>query len=112
MSHRIEKVNDLVRDKLAEILAKHLSFKEDVFVSVSKVDTSKDLRYARVFISIFPHNQQDYVFATLKKELYNIQGQLNKRVHLKITPKVEFVHDKSQQNIDEIEKIFRQIHKE
>ena len=112
MSHRIEKINDLVRDNVAEILAKHLSFKKGVFVSVSRVDTSKDLRYARVFVSIFPEDQESYAMATLKKELYQIQGELNKKIQSKILPRIEFISDKTQQGVDQIEEIFQQIHNE
>jgi ribosome-binding factor A len=112
MSHRIEKINDLIRDSIAEILVKHLSFKKGVFVSVTKVDTSKDLRYARVLVSVFPENQQSYAIATLKNELFSIQSQLNKRVNSKSVPKIEFIMDKTQHNVDEIENIFKQIHEE
>ena len=112
MSHRIEKINDLVRDNVAEILVMHLSFKKGVFVSVSRVDTSKDLRYARVFVSIFPGDQEPYAMATLKKELYQIQGELNKKIQSKILPRIEFISDKTQQGVDQIEEIFQQIHNE
>jgi ribosome-binding factor A len=112
MSHRLEKVNDLIRDSVAQIIAKHLSIKKGVFVSVAKVDTSKDLRYARVFISVFPKENQLYVEKTLRKEIYDIQGLLNKSLSMRPLPRIKFVYDDTQQRLGEIEDIFDQIKKE
>ena len=90
MSHRIEKVNDLIRDNLAKIIKNHLSLKSGVFVSITKVDTSRDLRYAHIFVSVFPEKQQEYAIETLKKELFRIQGELNKTLEMKSFPRLEF----------------------
>jgi ribosome-binding factor A len=86
MSQRIEKINELIRADINDIILKDLSLKEGVFVTIAKVDTTSDLRYTRVFISIFPEKETAYVTETLKKELYKIQGILNKKLHMKILP--------------------------
>ncbi|MEA1926047.1 MAG: ribosome-binding factor A [Patescibacteria group bacterium] len=112
MSRRIKKIDDLVRDAIADILIKHLSFKKGVFVSVIRVDTTKDLRYAQVFVSVFPVEEQDYAIKTISKELYRIQGLLNKKLCSKILPRLKFVLDTTQQDMTDIEKVFRQIHEE
>ncbi len=112
MSRRIEKIDDLVRDAVADILLKHLSFKKGVFVSVIRVDTTKDLGYAQVFVSVFPIEEQEYAIKTISKELYRIQGLLNKKLCSKITPRLRFVLDTTQQNMTDIEKVFQQIHEE
>lgn len=109
MSIRIEKINGLVRQNINDILAKDLSFKEGVFVTIAKVDTTRDLRYTRVFISIFPERETEYVAKTLKKEIYKIQGNLNKRLHMKPLPKIEFRIDTTEAKADEIEKILKEI---
>lgn len=112
MSHRIEKMNDLIRDCVSDIILKHLSLKKGVFVSITKVDTTKDLRYARVFVSIFPTDQKEYVLATLSKELQRIQNLLGKQLHSKIIPRLRFSLDDTQQEVSDIEEIFQQIRNE
>ena len=82
MSFRIQQINSLVAANISEILMKELSIKPGVFVSVTKVDTSKDLRYTHIFVSVFPFDQNAYVRSTLQKELFRIQGALNKKLHL------------------------------
>lgn len=112
MAHRIEKISSLIRKSVSEIISRDLSIKKGVFLTVSKVDTSADLRYARVFVSVFPVEQSDYAQRTLEKEIFRIQKQLNGQLAMKILPKIIFVLDKRQEKVSEIEKIFEQIKKE
>jgi len=45
----------------------------------------------------------------LKKEMYRIQGALNKKLHMRPLPKVQFITDMTESKADEIEKLLRQI---
>ena len=112
MSQRIDKINDLLRDNLSRIISRDLSLKAGVLVSITKVDTSKDLRYARVFISVFPEDQRDYAQKTLHKEVYRIQGLLNSTLTLKFLPRIEFIVDMTQQQVSKFEDLFDKIRKE
>ena len=75
-SLRIVKINELLRQQLAEIMERDLSLKPGVFITIAKIDTSKDLRYTRMFISVFPEQETHYVSETLKKELAEAKAKL------------------------------------
>jgi ribosome-binding factor A len=109
MNNRIEKINELIRKHVNDIFLKELSFKEGVFITIAKVDTTPDLRYTRVFVSIFPEKEISYALKTLEKELFGIQGKLNKKLHMRPLPKVEFKLDLTESKADEIEKILREL---
>lgn len=109
MSLRIQKINELVRQHISALLLKDLSLKEGVFITVSKVDTTSDLRYTRVSLSIFPEKETNYVEKTLKKEVYRLQGRLNKLLSMKPIPKIEFRTDKTEIEADKIEKLLKKI---
>lgn len=109
MSHRIGKINELVKKNLNDILLKDLSIKEGVFITISKVDTSADLRYTRVLVSIFPEKETSYALETLRKEMYQIQGALNKKLSMRPLPRVQFELDTTEVKADEIEKLFQEI---
>lgn len=111
MSERIQKINSLVQQHIGEIISQDLNLKPGVFVTVAKVDTTPDLRYTRVFVSIFPEKDIDYVEKTLKKEMYRIQGSLNKKLHMRPLPKIEFRTDMTESKADEIEKLIEQTKK-
>jgi len=109
MSQRIAKINSLIRQYLAEILIKNLSLKLGVFLTIAKVDTTPDLRYTRIFLSVFPEKEIDYVEQTLKKEKYLLQGSLNKKLHMKPLPKIVFQIDTTEAQADKIEKILQSL---
>lgn len=105
MSQRIQKINSLIRNHISEILSRDLSLKLGVFLTVAKVDTTPDLRYTRIFLSVFPEKDIHYVEETLKKEKHRLQGSLNKKLHMKPLPKLVFLTDNTEAEADKIEKI-------
>ena len=109
MSQRIEKINKSIRRNISEIITRELNIKPGIFISVSKVDTSPDLRYTRVFVSIFPEKERDYVMKTLEREMYFIQGKLNKNLPMRPLPRIDFFLDTTEEKADEIEKLLREI---
>ena len=109
MSNRIDKINELIQHNIAEIITQELDLKSGVFVTVAKVDTTSDLRYTRVFVSIFPEKEMDYAMKTLEKEIYRIQGMLNKKLSMKPLPRIEFKLDLTESKADEIEKLLKKL---
>ncbi len=109
MSHRISKVNELIKQQISEIMSRELNLKPGVFLTISKVDTSIDLRYTRIFISVFPERETNYALETLRKETYFLQGKINKKLFLKVIPRIEFVLDKTEAEADEVEKILNDV---
>lgn len=108
MNTRIQKINELIRKHVDDILLKNLSLKDGIFITIAKVDTTPDLRYTRVSLSIFPEHEISYVVKTLEQEIYKIQGYLNKKLHMKPLPKIEFKVDMTESKADEIEKLLMQ----
>ncbi|HRY82445.1 MAG TPA: ribosome-binding factor A [Candidatus Moranbacteria bacterium] len=109
MNERINKINELIKQHVNDIVLKNLSLKDGVFITIAKVDTTEDLRYTRVFVSIFPEKEIPYATKTLEKELFEIQGKLNKKLHMRPLPKIEFRLDMTESKADEIEKILKEI---
>ncbi|MFA5776960.1 MAG: 30S ribosome-binding factor RbfA [Parcubacteria group bacterium] len=112
MPYRISKINELIKQQISDIITRELNLKPGVFLTVAKVDTSRDLRYTRIFISIFPEREINYALETLKKETYLIQGKLNKKLFIKIIPKIEFIVDTTESKADEVEKLLNDINRD
>lgn len=112
MPHRMEKINELIRDLLGDLLTRELALKPGIFLTIAKVDTTKDLRYTRVFLSVYPENEANYALETLRKEMFVLQGKLNKKLRIRPLPRVEFVFDKTEIEADRVEKILGKIHSE
>jgi ribosome-binding factor A len=112
MSSRIEKVNQLVRKELSEIINRELTLKAGVFVSISSVKCSGDFKSSQVKVSVYPDKEEEYVLKTLNKEVYKLQGILNRKLKMKPLPKIFFVTDHSQERVEELEEIFKKIREE
>jgi len=106
---RLDRVNELIKETLAEIIAREIEMPLGVFATVTKVDTSRDLRYARVFVSVYPEKKFGQAMEILGKKIYAVQGFLNKKLRMKPLPRIEFVSDKTEAEADKIEKLLKEI---
>lgn len=102
MSFKIEKVNSLLVEEVSSILNKKRSSGLG-FVTVTSADCAKDLRSAKIWVSIFDEPEKN--LKILKDHLYEIQKELNKRVEMKFVPRIHFRLDKSQENLSKIDKL-------
>lgn len=109
MSLRVEKINELIKHYLNDIFLIHLSFKKDVFVTITKIDTSSDFRYTKAFISVFPEKEFPYVLKTLQKEIFFVQKKINEKLQMKIFPKIKFKADNTEVEAEKIEKLLKLI---
>jgi ribosome-binding factor A len=96
MSKRIERVNELIRQELGGIMLKHFEF-VGALVTITRVETSADCRYSKIFLGVLPENMTTSVFSKINKsEVYNIQKTLDKRLFMRPVPKIQFCHDFSE----------------
>lgn len=109
MSHRILQINELIRELLGTILLKEVEFKPGILVTITKVNTTPDLRNARVHISVLPEHESGYALKTLLHERKKIQFVLHGKIHMKPMPKISFEYDPTESRADEVEKLLRII---
>jgi ribosome-binding factor A len=109
MSSRLDRVNKLIKTTLAEIISREIELPSGIFATVTRVDTSRDLRYAKVFISVFPEKKFGTIMKHLKKKIYPMQGMLNKKLHMKPLPRIEFIPDRTEAEADKIEKLMKEL---
>jgi ribosome-binding factor A len=113
MAHsRIDQINELLRAELGEIFRKEVSLKQGILITISKVETTRDLRHAKVSISVFPESEESYAMKTLGNELSHIQKMLYTKLYMKPLPHIHLLTDRTEQKADVIEKILRTIDSE
>jgi len=62
---------------------------------VTRADVTRDLRYAKVFISVLEDDRADEMIRTLKKAAGFIRRELGSRVDLRYTPELLFERDRN-----------------
>ncbi len=109
-TNRIEKVNSLIEHLLGAILLPYVR-EQNGLVTVRKVETSRDMRWAKVWITIV-NDDDDKILTTLKNNIYDIQGELNRQLQMKIVPRISFHLDTSARYAEHISKIFKKLEDE
>jgi len=57
MNRRIPKINELIKREISKIILKEVEFPPKILVTVTRVDTSPDLKTSQTFISAFPEKE-------------------------------------------------------
>ena len=112
MRERIKKVNQLIKKELSWIIVKQIDFPSQAYVTLTRAETSVDLKSVRIYISVLPEKQIKQVLEILDKEIYNLQQKLNKRLNMRPVPKIRFVQERDTINAGRIESILETIKKQ
>jgi len=93
---RMRRVNEAVKEVLSTHIAGDLRDPRIGFVTVTSVETSPDLRQARVFVSVLGSEQErEQSIVGLNASHGYLQAQVAAELRMKRTPILEFVYDDS-----------------
>jgi ribosome-binding factor A len=92
----MRRVNEALREVLSVRIAEGLKDPRIGFVTVTAVETSPDLRHARVFVSVLGNDQEREDTLTGLQSAHGIlQAEIARVTHMKRTPEVKFVYDET-----------------
>ena len=93
--HRQGRINDEMQKEIAEILRVVKDPRvSEAFISVTGVEATPDLKFAKVYYSVFTGDKKE-ISKGLRSSAGYIRGQLAKRMNLRMTPELTFVEDGS-----------------
>ena len=95
-SIRIEKVTSEIQKALSQIIQTDVRDVrvQEHFGSITRIDLSRDMQYARVFISVYgpAEDQKDFMEGLESAKGY-IRSELGRRVRLRVVPELNFKLD-------------------
>ena len=94
LSHRTIRVGDQIKKEIAAILCEEMRDPQIGFVTVTHVQVSNDLQFAKVYLSIQQSQDEKKTFASLKRASGFIRGKLSHRLPLRKTPALTFLPDR------------------
>ena len=109
---RITRVNELLKREIGDLLFRvmHANKFDLASVTITRVETSKDLREAHVHVSILGHEtERPRMLALLSQRRGEFQRRINKDVTLKYTPRLTFVLDTSVEEGDHVLAVLAQL---
>lgn len=109
-SNRMDRVNEELKKEISLVIDQSLKNPNITgIISVTKVKTSPDLKFARVYISIINSKSKKNTLEGIKNAAGYIRSEIAKRINLRYTPELNFVIDDSMEYGDKIENILKQI---
>ncbi len=103
---RMRRVDEAMREVLSDAITSEVKDPRVGFVTVTAVNTSTDLRHARVYVSVLGDEKRRKLSL---KALESAHGFLQRRVaaqlRLKHTPQLTFVYDDTAERADRVERL-------
>ena len=113
MSIKTERLGNVLHKEISNILLTEIKDEDLRFVTITKVDLSSDLSYAKVYFTVLNDDKKDKVLKDLNKAKGFIRSILMKRkIEMRIMPELNFIYDDSIEYGNNIEKIIEKINQE
>jgi ribosome-binding factor A len=110
---RQDRVGDLVKREIAQIIEHELKDPGIGFVTLTGVKMSGDLRQARVFYSVLGDQEsKEKSAAALGRARGFVQREIGRRLRLRYTPEITFCFDSSVERGAHIEELIQKVHSE
>jgi ribosome-binding factor A len=94
-SNRIGRINEEIQRELSALIPTVKDPRVSGLISVTAVDTTPDLRYAKIFISVLDKSDSTQVLKGLKSASGYLRRELGHALQLRYTPELTFVRDDS-----------------
>ena len=94
-SNRIGRINEEIQRELSALIRGLKDPRVSGMVSITAVETTPDLRYAKVFVSALDKDSSAQVLKGLKSAAGYLRRELGRRLRLRYTPELNFARDDS-----------------
>ena|SRR3989338_3079008 len=111
MSHRIERVNSLIRQEISQLLQREVKDPRlSSFITVTEVVTAPDMKHSRVYIShLGTEAKRNEALKTLTAAAGFFRRELAKTLKLRYTPELSFHGDDSIERADRISQLIDKV---
>lgn len=105
MTRRSERLAGEIRDEIARMVAADLKDPRLGFVTVTRVDLTPDLRYARVYVGVLGEDASGESLAVLRRASGFVKREIGRRLRVRFTPEIDFRYDRGLDATDRVAKV-------
>lgn len=109
MSKRIQRINQLIKEQISRIILREIEFSPGILVTVTRVETSSDLRDTNVFVSVLPEENLSKTVSFINRKAGLLQREINKLLKMKPLPRLNFLEEKETAQAGRIEEILADL---
>jgi ribosome-binding factor A len=108
-TRRTSRVGENVRDALVQILRTDIRDFDLGWSSISEVEVSPDLHYAKVYITGLKEEDTKQTVEELRRVAGQVRYHLARRINLRYTPELDFRYDETAVRALRVETILREV---
>ena len=113
MRLRPERVQEALRQEISKVALEEIKDPRVGFLTITKVELTKDLRYAKVYFSVLGGaKEKALALKGLNSAKGYIKGVVADRIKLRLVPEISFRIDESIEHTEEIYNMFKKIKKD
>lgn len=107
---RTDRVNELLREELAQLISREVKDPRIGTVTITGVETSRELDTARVYVQLFgDEGRRSEALGGLSHAAGYLRRRLARTLRLRKVPELRFVLDETLERADRIERLLREI---
>ena len=95
-SNRIQRINEEIQKELSDLLRNLKDPRvQNTMISITRVETTPDLRFAKVFVSFLEEDKAADALKGLKSASGYLRRELGRSLNLRYTPELQWALDDS-----------------
>ena len=110
MAHRIDKIENLIKEEVSLIFLYKLHDPALGLVTITNVKVSPDLKLAKIYFSVFEKEKREEVLNKITATKGLIRSELASRIRMKFIPDLKFFIDDTLDYVEKIEDLLKKIH--
>lgn len=110
---RSQRIQELLLEEIARLIQHGLKDPRIGFATITQVNVSDNLKHANIFVSVMGGDQEkEDTLEALRSAKGFIRNALGKNLYLRYIPELDFKRDDTQDQVDKISKILKDLHLE
>jgi ribosome-binding factor A len=109
MGRRPERLAEGIREEVARIVASELKDPRLGFLTVTRVEVTRDLGHARVMVGVLGDAaERDRSMAALQRASGFVRREIGRRLRIRVVPEIEFRYDKGIEATDRVARLLQE----
>ena len=110
MKYRRQRVQDFLREEISMIIQREIKDPGLGFITIIDVKMTEDLKYAKVYYSVFgSEEEKERTAQALKRATSYIKHLLGDKMRMKYMPDITFAYDTDQERAARIDEILKKV---
>ena len=110
---RSDRVAHQIQDIISEIITKKVIVQGLGLATVTKVKTSQNLRFSRIYLSFMNNTiEPDELITLMNRNIKEYRYQLGKELQIKYVPQIKFYYDNTYEEMENISRLINKANSE